>query len=362
MHIQIQSELRERDENANRLTRQLQEAKDDLINHKRGIEAERAEKEAEVLQRVADRDYFDEDDVLSIKSNSSAEGGGSNRGKGLLGGLFQRSSNDIESDYAVDWKAKAREKDARIAQLEKSLADNSLSLCNLRNELVTVTSKFKEDESQRRLLIQRLENENHAYSQKLEILETDFGGSALTMGMSMTDVTTTTGASQQTLTERENTKLRKQKRVYEARIESLQTQLSEIQQIVPELMSKSKLQIQKLENVIEHQRQETKENEQKLMREVEQLREQNEQLQAATRSRLQASDVGRQDEIDELRLRLEAREATIKKLEAMAASGGSVRKGGKILRKKKKKVVDANDNDGDISVLSVSTWGTEQQL
>ena len=300
---------------------------------------------------------------MSLKSNSSAEGGGSNRGMGLLGGLFQRSSHDIESEYVVDWKAKAHEKDARIAQLEKSLADNSLSLCNLRNELVTVTSKFKEDESQRRLLIQRLENENQAYSRKLEALELDFGGSAATMGMSMTDVTTTTVTSQQTLTERENARLKKQKRVYEARIESLQTQLSEIQQIVPELMSKSKLQIQKLENVIEHQRQETKENEQKLEQEVAQLREQNEQLQAATRSRLQASDVGRQDEIDELMLRLEAREATIKKLEAMAASGGSIRnKGGKILRKKKKKVVDANDNDGDVSVLSVSTWGTEQQL
>jgi chromosome segregation ATPase len=225
--------------------------------------------------------------------------------------------------------------------------------------LVAVTSKFKEDESQRRLLIQRLENENQAFSQKLEILETEFGGSAA-MGMSLTDMTTTTGASQQT--ERDNMKLKKQKRVYEARIESLQTQLSEIQQIVPELMSKSKLQIQKLENVIEHQRQETKENETKLMQEVAKLREQNAQLQAATRSRLQSSDVERQHEIEELRLRLEAREATIKKLEALGSSGGSIRKkGGKILRKKKKKSAAAND-DGDMSVLSVSTWGTEQQL
>lgn len=343
----------------------MKEAKDDLESHKRGIEAERkkveAEKEAEVLQRVADRDYFDEDDVISTMSNCSAEGGGNNRGKGLLGGLFHRSSHDIESENGVDWKAKIREKDARIAQLEKSLADNSLSLCNLRNELVTVTSKFKDDESQRRLLIQRLENENQAYSHKLEILEMEFGGSAANMGMSMTDVTSTTANSQQTLTERENLKLRKQKRVYEGRIESLQNQLSEIQQIVPELMSKSKLQIQKLENVVEHQRQETKENEQRLEQEIAHLREQNEKLQAATRSRLQASDVERQHEIEELRLRLEAREATIKKLDAMA-SGSTRKKGGKILRKKKKKAVDANDNDGEISVLSVSTWGTEQQL
>lgn len=339
---------------------ELQQAKEELIANKRGIEAE---KEAEALQRVADRDYFDEDDALSVKSNSSA-GGSSNRGMGLLGGLFQRSSNDIDLEN-VDWRVKAREKDSRIAQLEKSLADSSLSVCNLRNELVAVTSKFKEDESQRRLLIQRLESENQAYSHKLEVLEAEFDeirGSAA-MGSSMTDVTTITGASQQTPLERDNKKLTKQKRVYENRIESLQTQLSEIQLIVPELMSKSKLQIQKLENVIESQRQETKEKEQKLMHEIAQLREQNEQLQVATRSRLQSTDVELQHEIEELRLRLEAREATIKKLEVQASSTGSLRKkGGKTLRKKKKKLVDSSDNDGEISVLSVSTWGTEQQL
>lgn len=55
-------------------------------------------------------------------------------------------------------------------------------------------------------------------------------------------------------------------------------------------------------------------------------------------------------------MRLEAREATIKKLEMLASSGKSMRKrGGKILRKKKKK--DPN-NDGEVSVLSESSWGT----
>jgi hypothetical protein len=34
---------------------------------------------------------------------------------------------------------------------------------------VAVTSKFNKDEAQRRMLIQRLENENQAYSIKLEV-------------------------------------------------------------------------------------------------------------------------------------------------------------------------------------------------
>ena len=96
-------------------------------------------------------------------------------------------------------------------------------------------------------------------------------------------------------------------------------------------------------------------------RDIAQLREQNEQLQAATRSRLQSSEVDRQEEIDQLKMRLEAREATIKKLEMLGKSGSLRRKGGKILRKKKKKVKDPNTNDGEISVLSGSSWGTEQQ-
>ena len=311
---------------------------------------------------------------------------------------------DVESTGRdVDWEAKAREKDARIVQLEKLLADNALSISNLKNELVTASSKFKDDESQRRLLIQRLENENQAYSIKLEVLETEFeeirkrkeavavaksnnsflsddgsvassvhseqtastGGtgtsSAISSGYSsMTGVSAITGASRLTPLERDNKKLKKQKKVYETRIASLQTQLSEIQQIVPELMSKSKSQIQKLETVVESQQQESEEKEKKLEDEISQLRQQNEQLQAATRSRLQSSDVEMQDEIDQLQMRLEAREATIQKLEMLASSGKSFRrKGGKILRKKKKK--DPNNNDGEVSVLSESSWGTSHQ-
>lgn len=182
---------------------------------------------------------------------------------------------DVESTGRdVDWEAKAREKDARIVQLEKLLADNALSISNLKNELVTASSKFKDDESQRRLLIQRLENENQAYSIKLEVLETEFeeirkrkeavavaksnhsflsddgsvassvhseqtgnsGGtgvsSAISSGYSyssMTGVSAITGASRLTPLERDNKKLKKQKKVYETRIASLQTQLSEIQ-------------------------------------------------------------------------------------------------------------------------------------
>eukprot|EP00985_Skeletonema_marinoi_P028068 scaffold23924_cov73-Skeletonema_marinoi.AAC.1 len=53
-----------------------------------------------------------------------------------------------------------------------------------------------------------------------------------------TGVTSVTGASKYTPLERDNKKLKKQKKIYENRISSLQTQLSEIQLIVPELMSK----------------------------------------------------------------------------------------------------------------------------
>ena len=53
-------------------------------------------------------------------------------------------------------------------------------------------------------------------------------------------VSSITGKSLLAPVERDNKKLKKQKKVYETRIASLQTQLSEIQQIVPELMSKSK--------------------------------------------------------------------------------------------------------------------------
>jgi len=402
----------EKDQSSKRLSSELQEAKVDLINYKEQIANEKEkvdqEKEAEVLQRVADRDYFDGDDVLSEASDTnhtvSTAGGSSARGKSLLGGLFSRSTPDFGGgDDDTNWEQRAREKDMRIAHLEKVLADNEYSISNLKTELVTASSKFKEDESQRRLLIQRLENENQAYSIKLEVLETEFeeirkrkeavavaksnnsssnmnsnddgsvassvqsggstiSGSVVSTGMSsMTGVSAISGASRLTPLERDNKKLKKQKKVYETRIASLQTQLSEIQQIVPELMSKSKSQIQKLENAVELQRNESEEREKKLNEQIDQLRQNNEQLQAATRSRLQSTEVDRREEINQLKMRLEAREATIRKLELLSTSGKLSKKGKRILRKKapKKKVSNVSsggDNDGDISVLSGSDF------
>ena len=414
--MQIKSELLEKDLTSKKLASDLKEATEDLINYKMQIANEKeeieAKQEAEVLKRVADRDYFDEGDVLDDASEANhtvSTGGGSNRARGgLLSGLFNRSTHDFPSEGESDgnWETKAREKDMRIAHLEKELADNNLSISNLKNELVTASSKFKEDEGQRRLLIQRLENENQAYSIKLEVLESEFEdirkrkeavaaaksnnrSTTLTVndedgsvgssvhqsgydtssssvlsdsGSSMTGVSAITGASCLTPLERDNKKLKKQKKVYENRIASLQIQLSEIQQIVPELMSKSKSQIQKLEIVIETQRQEAEEREQKLSNDIEDLRQQNQQLQAATRSRLQSSGVDRQEEIDQLKMRLEAREATIKKLEMLSTSSKLRKKGNKILRKKPKKK-DTNHGDS-VSVLSgtSSAWDDGQSV
>jgi chromosome segregation ATPase len=172
----------------------------------------------------------------------------------------------------------------------------------------------------------------------------------------MTGVTSITGKSRLTPLERDNKKLKKQKRVYESRITSLQTQLSDIQQIVPELMTKSKSQIQKLELVVETQRQASQERERSLTEEIAHLRQQNEQLQAATRVRLQSSNVGRQDEIDQLKMRLEVREATIKKLEMMSSSGKFSRVKGVPMRKKKKKATNGqDDNDGEMSSVISAT-------
>jgi hypothetical protein len=84
----------------------------------------------------------------------------------------------------------------------------------------------------------------------------------------------------------------------------LQTQLSEIQQIVPELISKSKFQIQKLELAIETQRQTSQEKEQSLTEEIAHPRQQKEQLQAATRSRLQATIAEKDSNEDECPRRL----------------------------------------------------------
>ncbi len=267
-----------KDETAEKLSTALREATEDLFKYKESIESKKTE---DALERVAHRDYFQESEELSANSASTSDinlMGRSNQ-KGLLRGLFNRSStNDFEGDH-VDWKARAREKDKRISELEMAVADNSLTIDNLKHEILMASSKFKEDESQRRLLIQRLENENQAYAMKIDVLETQFDeirkrkeAQVISIGRgSVRDddgsvensvdstvvsllacsvsncsgsgsmgASSITGKSLLTPAERDNKKLKKQKKVYETRIASLQTQLSEIQQIVPELMSKSK--------------------------------------------------------------------------------------------------------------------------
>ncbi|EJK43724.1 hypothetical protein THAOC_37791 [Thalassiosira oceanica] len=410
----IKSELKEKTDTSKRLQSELSDAKEDLIRYKESVEIEHEKKtneeqekvELEAMQRVADRDYFDEDDAMSKSSGLTQSTTDFNKSsRGGLFGLFGRSTQDVDPEGEnVDWQAVARQKDSRIDQLEKTLAENALSISNLKSELGQASNKFKEDESQRRLLIQRLENENQAYSIKVEVLESEFdeirkrkeavsiakgkssnssfcddgsvassvhstatghSESTGTVGSSvgstassrMTGVSSITGASRLTPLERDNRKLKKQKKVYETRIASLQTQLSEIQQIVPELMSKSKAQIQKLETVIQTQREEAAEKEKKLEDEVLHLREQNAELQAATRSRLQSSNVEQQEEIDQLRMRLEAREATIKKLEMIGASGKGFRRKGKMLRKKKSRKASEPTNGDEVSVLSGGSYG-----
>ncbi len=385
-----------KDETAAKLTTALREAKEDLFNYKEGIESK---KTADALERVAHRDYFNESEDLSANSASTSEnkvlGKGHQKG-GLLRGLFNRSStNDFDDDH-VDWKARAFEKDKHISELETAMADYSLTIDNLKNELIAITSKFKEDESQRRLLIERLENENQAYAIKIGVLETNFEqirkrkeAHAIASGRAghreddgsvensvdssvisllacsvsncsstpSLGVSSITGKSHISPLERDNKRLKKQKKVYETRITSLQTQLSEIQQIVPELMSKSKSQIQKLESVIESQHKASQERERSLTEEIAQLRQHNDELQAATRSRLQASDIERQEEIDQLKMRLEVREATIKKLEMMSSSGKFKRMKSVPTTKKikNKKKTTYGENDGDISVNSASS-------
>lgn len=154
-------------------------------------------------------------------------------------------------------------------------------------------------------------------------------------------------------------------------------------------MSKSKAQIAKLDNTIKTQKEEARVTEQNLNDgefcthacncvkitlsscywlsvcaiEIAALKEQNVQLQAATRSRLQASDMERQDEIEQLKMRLEAKEATIAKLESLAAAATGnpqsiKKKGGKLLRKKKKK----KNGECEGSVLSGAGSGVGSSI
>ncbi len=126
------------------------------------------------------------------------------------------------------------------------------------------------------------------------------------------------------------------------------------------ILSLKRLQIHKLESAIETQHRESKEKERSLTEEIAQLREHNDQLLAATRSRLQTSDGRQQEEIDQLKMRLEVREATIKKLEMMSSSGKFSRMKSLPTQKKKtkKKKAKLGDSDCDISVSSHSVIST----
>ncbi|KAK1734363.1 hypothetical protein QTG54_014870 [Skeletonema marinoi] len=389
----IKSELREKEQAASRLKGELLVVRQEMANYKASIESE---KEMEVLQRVADQDYFEDE---KSSQHSISTGGSAGRSGGKFLGLFGRgSTEDIEDDDNIEWKRRAEEKDARIEQMQRTITANALTISNLQQELVTSSTKYKEDESQRRLLIQRLENENQAYSIKLEALEKEFNairqskeqdglldakreasfskskmsyntddgsvassvntdetGSIMSAQTGFTGVTSVTGASKYTPLERDNKKLKKQKKIYENRISSLQTQLSEIQLIVPELMSKSKSQITKLESVIQAQKDDSDKREGELKEEVDELKRQNAQLQAATRSRLQASDNNRQDEIDQLRMKLEAREATIAKLEII---NKSFKKRGSLMGGKRKKKKKSSGGDGGSVVSDLSNLDT----
>jgi hypothetical protein len=167
----IKAENVNKDETAENLMAALQEAKEDLSNYKEGIESK---KEADALKRVAHRDYFVKNEVLSKSAVSTSKNNllGRSHSGGLFGGSFNQSKNDFEGD--INWKSRALEKDTRISELEQSVADNSITIVNLKNELMAASSKFKEDKSQRRMLIKRLENKNQTYSIKIEVIKKEF--------------------------------------------------------------------------------------------------------------------------------------------------------------------------------------------
>lgn len=87
--------------------------------------------------------------------------------------------------------------------------------------------------------------------------------------------------------------------------------------------------------------------------EISALKEQNEQLQAATRSRLQASDMERQNEIEDLRMRLEAKEATIAAMNAKTSKSFNKKKRG-LLRKKKSADCNSSVPSGAGSSITTS--------
>ena len=226
--------------------------RNELVHYKEKIQLE-DEQKLQAMQAIAEKEYFEEDEQSLTSMNSSSRLG--------LFSRFTRSKNSVNaSDYTFESDDNEKDKDSRIEQLEKTVTENVLIISNLKKELVSASSKFNKDESQRRMLIQRLENENQAYSVKLEVLENEFNelkkkressnfdgnkSSAFDTGIEkmknksfgqsfftaasdysyddsttsdMSGVSAISGASKMHPLERDNKKLKKQKVLYENRV------------------------------------------------------------------------------------------------------------------------------------------------
>jgi chromosome segregation ATPase len=250
----IKAQLQERDVTSAHLKEEVNNLRDELVHYKEKVASE-DELKAQALQAIADKEYFEEDERSLTSMNSSSRLG--------LFSRFSRSKNNVNnaSDYTFESDGNDRDKDSRIEQLEKTVTENVLIISNLKKELVSASLKFNKDESQRRMLISRLENENQAYSVKLEVLENEFNelkkrresskfdankSSTFDQGIeqmknksfgqsfftaasdhsyendsaasSMSGVSAVTGASQMHPLERDNKKLKKQKLLYENRV------------------------------------------------------------------------------------------------------------------------------------------------
>lgn len=250
----IKAQLQEKDATSAQLKDEVNNLRNEMVHYKEKVESEEEQK-AQALQAIADKEYFEEDERSLTSMNSSTRLG--------LFSRFTRSKHSINtSDYTFESEGNELDKDSRIEQLEKTVTENALIISNLKKELVSASSKFNKDESQRRMLINRLENENQAYSIKLEVLENEFnelkkrrgqsnfdgnkssnfdagieqmknksfGQSFFTAASdntfdsassgSMSGMSVISGASKMTPLERDNKKLRKQKVLYENRVSS----------------------------------------------------------------------------------------------------------------------------------------------
>lgn len=248
----IKTQLHEKDTIKTQLQEEVNNLRNEMVHYKEKIESEE-EIKSQALQAIADKEYFEEDEQSLTSMNSSSR-------LGLFSRFSRSKTNLYANDCTVECDGNDTEKEIRIEQLEKTCTENALVISNLKKELVSAASKFNKDESQRRMLIQRLENENQAYSIKLEMLENEFnelkknreisnyngnrssnfesgieqmknksfGQSFFTAASenscdsgstsSMSGVSAISGASRMHPLERDNKKLKKQKILYESRV------------------------------------------------------------------------------------------------------------------------------------------------